>query len=406
MTEFQGTAEKLDWLLSTKAVREQSQKIFEMCKKGETHFSFDEDKLQEVAEFVIKITGENYPDMNIPFHSRWKHFQVGEVDRLAQLYKMIAHESDIEKTRIKFDLVIVSVLLDAGAGPHWKYFEKESGKSFSRSEGLAVASFHMFMEGKFSSDPSKPLRCDSAALQKLKVTELKEGFQISDENPFVGCEGRVQLLQSLGEVIGQSSYFKGDVVRPGNIVDFFKAQNKVSGHLLVQTMLKALGKVWPSDLRFNQEALGDVWSYPPLGEGVNGLVPFHKLTQWLSYSLIEPLEELGIKVQDLDSLTGLPEYRNGGLFLDAGVIQLRDAADAFVKHEVGSELIVEWRALTICLLDLVGQRIQKILGQTSKELPLMKILEGGTWWAGRRLAAQKREGATPPLQFESSGNVF
>jgi hypothetical protein len=55
-------------------------------------------------------------------------------------------------------------------------------------------------------------------------------------------------------------------------------------------------------------------------------VPFHKLSQWLAYSLVEVFEEAGVPVHGLDELTGLPEYRNGGLFLDLGVLALRDPA--------------------------------------------------------------------------------
>ena len=47
-------------------------------------------------------------------------------------------------------------------------------------------------------------------------------------------------------------------------------------------------------------------------------MPFHKLSQWLAYSLIEPLEEAGIAVTGLDELTALAEYRNGGLLDRSG----------------------------------------------------------------------------------------
>ena len=81
------------------------------------------------------------------------------------------------------------------------------------------------------------------------------------------------------------------------------------------------------------------------------LVPFHKLSQWLAYSLIEPLEALGIVVTGIDELTGLAEYRNGGLFIDLGVLRPRDPAVLGNAHEPGSEIVVEWRALTVALLD-------------------------------------------------------
>ena len=60
-------------------------------------------------------------------------------------------------------------------------------------------------------------------------------------------------------------------------------------------------------------------------DATSGLVPLHKLSQWLAYSLIEPLQTSGIGVTDIDGLTGLAEYRNGGLFVDTGVLAFRDA---------------------------------------------------------------------------------
>ena len=135
-------------------------------------------------------------------------------------------------------------------------------------------------------------------------------------------------------------------------------------------------------------------------------MPFHKLSQWLAYSLIEPLQWSGIEVVEIDGLTGLPEYRNGGLLLDLDVITLRNPAEAEEAHEPGSRLVVEWRALTVALLDLVADRIRAKLGETPVSLPLAKILEGGTWSAGRRIAAEKRPGGGPPLTIVSDGTVF
>jgi hypothetical protein len=91
-------------------------------------------------------------------------------------------------------------------------------------------------------------------------------------------------------------------------------------------------------------------------------VPFHKLSQWLAYSLIEPLEWAGYEVVEIDGLTGLPEYRNGGLFLDSGVLRLKDPAEAERAHEVGSRLVVEWRALTVALLDRIAPLVRERLG--------------------------------------------
>jgi len=137
----------------------------------------------------------------------------------------------------------------------------------------------------------------------------------------------------------------------------------------------------------------------------NGWMPFHKLSQWLTYSLLEPFEWAGVKVRHLNALTALPEYRNGGLLIDSGVIVPKDPAFLSRTWKVGDEFIVEWRALTVALLDEVAPRVRKVLDRTEEELPLACVLEGGTWAAGRALAQRLRDGA-PPLLIESDGTVF
>jgi hypothetical protein len=90
-----------------------------------------------------------------------------------------------------------------------------------------------------------------------------------------------------------------------------------------------------------------------------GLVPFHKLSQWLTYSLIEPLSISGVGVSDIEALTGLAEYRNGGLFLDLGVLEAKHAAVMEETHPPGSEVVVEWRALTVALLDRLAPLVRE-----------------------------------------------
>jgi hypothetical protein len=99
----------------------------------------------------------------------------------------------------------------------------------------------------------------------------------------------------------------------------------------------------------------------------------------------------------------LPEYRNGGLLLDTGVLHLRDPGFAEATWSVGDELVVEWRALTVALLDELAPLVRRHL--EAPELPLACVLEGGTWAAGRELAGRLRDGR-PPLLIDSDGTVF
>jgi hypothetical protein len=132
----------------------------------------------------------------------------------------------------------------------------------------------------------------------------------------------------------------------------------------------------------------------------------HKLSQWLTYSLIEPLQRAGLVVTDIDGLTGLAEYRNGGLFVDHDVLRLRYPDDAERSHDAGSSLVVEWRALTVALLDLLAERIRARLGRNAETLPLASLLEGGSWAAGRAAAYQRRTDGSPPIKILSDGTVF
>ena len=397
-------SDEVKYLLSPNAIRERTKKIYKAALEGKTHFKINEDKLALVTPYVINVIKENYPDLNIPFHSRWGHFKPGGIDRAAQFREQLTDDK-IEIARKMLDLVITSVLLDAGAGPLWKY--NENGTKINRSEGLGVASFHMFMSGAFSSDGSQI--ANGQGLQKITPTDIKQHFQVSDDNPLVGVEGRANLLKSLGDcVISKPEVFKD--ARPGNIIDHMISNygEKFKASDLLYNVLLHFGDIWPARIKKDGISLGDVWSHSLLGEKetFESLVPIHKLSQWLTYSLIEPIMDAGINVTDVDGLTGLAEYRNGGLFVDLGALELRDPSLYEKAHLPSSELIIEWRALTLQLLDQIGEQVQNELGFTSNEFPLAKVLEGGTWWAGRKIAASKRSDNSPPIKIESDGTVF
>lgn len=399
------------YLRSPVAIRDRCGQLFALgCEDRLSHFCLRLTELGRVADYVIEVMGEQYPDLQIPFHSRWRHFEAGGVSRLAQLDRVLSGFTPIEKAQAKFDLVIISVLLDAGAGERWQYYEQETGQVFRRSEGLAVASFRMFCQGAFSSN-SYGYRVDAQGLQGLTEEVLAAGFQVGSENPLVGVAGRWELLQSLGRTLRGASHLFGDEnPRPGQMVNYLLAQSS-NGQVAAETVLSAvlvgLGDIWPGRVEIAGINLGDVWPHSALSGDVGaGLVPFHKLSQWLSYSLLEPLQELGLEITELDALTGLPEYRNGGLCLDLGLLQAKYPAVLQQPHSAGSEVIVEWRALTLILLDRIAGAVREKLGMSAEELPLVKILQGGTWSAGRRIAAQLRAGGVPPIQLESDGTVF
>ena len=236
----------------------------------------------------------------------------------------------------------------------------------------------------------------------MTAEDLARAFQAGPRNPLVGLDGRARLLNRLGAVAAESPevFGQADAPRPGGLFDVIAGaaeDGRVRAPEILEALLQNLGPIWPGRIALDGVDLGDTWRHPLAegGEGPAGLAPFHKLSQWLAYSLIEPLQWAGYEVVDIDGLTGLPEYRNGGLFLDSGVLRLKDPAEAERAHDVGSTLVVEWRALTVALLDRIAPLVRDRLGVSAEAMPLAKVLEGGTWATGRRLARERRAGRRP-----------
>lgn len=402
-------ASAIAYLRSPLAIRARCENVFEAGVAGRlAHFAVDLEKLPAVADKVIAVTRAAYPDLAIPVHGRTNHFRAGGVDRVAALDAKLATLPPDERARAWIDLVVVSVLLDAGAGDAWRYREPGTELVIGRSEGLAVASLHAFEAGVFSANPAQPLRVDASALAALDPDRLARAFQVSADNPLAGVDGRIALVRALGGALAAApALFPG--ARPGGLLDHLRSHGQeVPAPAILSALLEGLGPIWPGRIELGGANLGDVWRHPAAGGTgpTAGLVPFHKLSQWLAYSLFEPLERAGLSIAQPGALTGLPEYRNGGLLVDLGVLVPKHADVCGAVHRPGDEVIVEWRALTVALLDRVATRVQEKLGKSPSELPLARVLEGGTWAAGRAVAAELRPGGGPPIRIESDGTVF
>jgi len=399
-------------LLTASAVRERAHEILAAGIDGRLpHFSVDMSRLPAAADIVAGVVRDTYPTGAVPFHARWRHFVVAGHDLWAARAASAGWHDSADRARAAFDLAIVSVLLDAGAGADWRYHDAATGAVLGRSEGLALASLRMFEAGAFSADPADPLRADAERLAAVTAADLAAGFQAGTANPLVGLDGRAGLVARLGATVAASpAVFAGrDAPRPGGMFDHLaRYGRRLPAPRILEALLTSLQPIWPGRLTLGGVALGDTWRHPAVrrDDPTNGLVPFHKLSQWLAYSLIEPLEDAGLVVGDIGELTGLAEYRNGGLFVDAGVIALHDPAAAERPHPVDGTLVVEWRALTVALLDAIAPLVRDRLGLTPQAFPLARVLEGGTWAAGRRLARERRADGGPPIRVSSDGTVF
>jgi hypothetical protein len=403
-------------LRTTTAIRERAAQLLARAKHGESRwFVVDEGFLDTAVREVVTVTRRRYPKLHIPLHSRWRHFEAGGVDRKGELDRLMHGFPHPMQGHALIDLAFVSVLLDAGAGPGWKYVESATGKTFTRSEGLAVASYHAFVGGLFSGDPNRPYQVDATGLRALVTDHLAAAFQVSETNPLVGLEERALLLRRLGEVMSEQPETYGQGGRPSGLLDMIVSPlgpdvpptADVTAHDILSQILMTLSGIWPAGNAIGGVPLGDCWRHSAVrGEGLtDGWMPFHKLSQWLTYSLLEPFGWAGVTVTGVNALTALPEYRNGGLLIDCGLLRLRDEAAAREIWQPGDEIIVEWRALTVALMDDLARGVRQQLGLGESGLPLACVLEGGTWAAGRELAQRHRNGL-PPLQVASDGTVF
>jgi hypothetical protein len=393
-------------LLSADAVRQASRYLLVRAERGDYDWEVRLDQLPACADYVAATIRARYPDLNVPFHARWRHFVFGGKDLWAETAAQVAWADVHARARGEFDLAITSVLLDAGAGGAWRYQDAATEIVAARSEGLALASLRFFEWGGFSNEPGDPLRADVEAMSRLDAAQLGDAFQVDDRNPLFGLPGRVRLLNRLAaHVDGRSDLFaRAGAPRPGGLYDELCAR-AVNGELpasaILELLLEALGPIWEERASLGSVPLGDCW-----GLGGYGYVPLHKLSQWLAYSLIEPLQRAGIKVIEINGLTGLAEYRNGGLFIDAGVLTPRDPSMMTRMHEVSDPFVVVWRSLTIALLDRIAPLVRERLGVDAEAFPLARVLEGGTWAAGRAIAREKRTDGSPPLLIHSDGTVF
>ncbi len=234
-------------------MRERCAIVFAAAERGETrHFRLDLDRLGEAAARVAAITRRRYPDLAVPYHSRWRHFSAGGVDRAA----LVAAGADVaEQARARIDLAVVSVLLDAGAGPGWRYREAETGQVLERSEGLAVASLRAMQQGLFSADPGNPWRADAAALARMTPERLAAAFQHGPGNELPGLDGRAALLRRLGEVCAADPVRFGAPARPGHLYDYWRAQTGVlTAAEILRTLLHALGPIWPARISYRRRA--------------------------------------------------------------------------------------------------------------------------------------------------------
>jgi hypothetical protein len=163
MTSTTSSTDKISYLRSLPSIRERCQRVFSLAEESKLEYwTLDLSQEPKIVDFVCELIARDYGTdyASIPPHGRWRHFVGNRVDPLLEAWDQEQGVDDLEKARRLVDLMVVSVLMDAGAGNEWKYAPKEGGEKIARSEGLAVGSLEMFEKGFFSGIEGQPSRVD------------------------------------------------------------------------------------------------------------------------------------------------------------------------------------------------------------------------------------------------------
>lgn len=411
-------------LRTTVAVRDRCGQLLARARQGLSGwFEVDEDALDAVAREVAQTLRERHGHAQVPRLGQWRHFEAGGVDRRRSLMDLLAGQDKPARARCLIDLAVVAALAGThaahraapNAGAPWRYTEPATGQTFTQADGLAVATFHAFVAGLFSGDPGRPLQADAIGLRALAEDQLAEAFQSSPANPLPQLGARCVLLRRLGEVMSQQPEVFGEDARPGGLFDMLVSPlgpslphtADIDVHDILWQLLQSLSGIWPDANHLGGLPLGDCWRHPAVrGPGeTDGWVPFHQRSQYLTYCLLEPFQWCGVQVRGEQHLTGLPDARHCGLFVDSGALRLRDPEAAMQTWHAGDEIIVEWRALAVALLDELAPRVRRLLRRGDDALPMASLLEGGTCVAGREMA-QRLRGGLPPLRVAGAATVL
>ena len=279
----------------------------------------------------------------------------------------------------------------------------ETNTKHSRSEGIAIAIYDMFVSGFFSSSIKNKYQVNSSILTYLRFRIFSEKFQNTINNSIIGIKNRHSLLINLGKTLK-----KNKLSRPSDFFDKYNINDTISVKELWNFIVNDFKDIWNIYNKDDKETIGDIWTHPYLKIPCiekSELMPFHKISQWIIYSLIDVIKNYGnYKITDTMILSALPEYRNAGLLLEYQVITPKNRL-AFSKiYTIKDTFVVELRGLTIAILEYLLNDINSERSIEEK-YSMSEFLENGSWSLGREIAYKKNNGDLP-INLILEGNYF
>lgn len=403
-------------LRTTPTVRERCAQLLARARAGgSAWFEIREEAAVTTVNEVVTAARARYPRRPIPIRSLWRHLEAGGADPRGDVHRLMAGQPGTAWTQARIDLAVVSWLLALPGAPDWTYTEPSSGRVLAGEAALAVATLHAFHAGLFSSDPERPLQADALGLRAVVTDRLAQALQVHDAPRRSELSRRVIRLRRLGELMAQQPEVFGAQGRPSGVFDLIITPYghgvphtaDVDAHDILSQLLTCLSGLWPSGSQIGGVPLGDCWPHPAVqADGpTNGWVPFHTTLQDLTSSLLEPFLWGGAQVHGINSLTAPADRCHATLLLDTGLLRLREPHSTGVEWSTRDEIVVEWRALTLALMDEIAPRVCASLKQSVTQLPMGCILQAGTVAAGQALT-QRLRGGQPVLKVAADTDFF
>lgn len=392
-------------------IRRRSQDLLTLAADGKLgHVQVDLSHLGDALLVLLETTKETYPDFHIPPYGVWRDFEVGGIDRWAALADARSFEGAEHMLTAAADLAILAAYMKTMHPAGWAFEDPMTGTRVSGKHASALAAFHMFAAGSFSSEMTDPYRVDAETLIRMEKDELASGLQWDLQDDTDLLEAMQKHLKRLGEALALRSdlFSEGYFTRPGLLMvrAAREAEGAVSARNLLDRLLEALAPVWPGGAESGEITLGDSFAHSALNGAENASIyPFHMAAQEMVYSLVEPYAWAGLEVADLELLTAPADDMHAALFVFSGVLKIKDGPESPTEDSVRDRM-VEIRGVTTALTDRLADLLRTELEVPEDQLPLTCILEGGTSRAGER-ALRQTEGELEKLgRFLNPGGVF
>lgn len=359
-------------LRTTQTVRDRCGQVLAWTRASHSPwFEVDDDALEVAARRLATLTRQLHADQGGPIAGCWRRFAAGGVDRRVWLERLLAAEPPEQRTHARIDLAVVCEYLGQVPDDSWSYAEAATGQRFTGREGLAVALWHAFCAGLFSSDPQRPLQADAAGLRGVVTDHLGLALQAGRAWAWPDLQACAIALRRLGEVLSEQPEVFGEAGRPSGLFDTLISPYGVAvphtadirAHDILSQLLMTLSGLTPGGAQIGGVALGDCWQHPAAHGAGEGWVPLHARMQAITCALLEPFEWAGVQVRELSALTALADVLHGNLLLDTAVLRLRDPQSARTVWPRDAEIVIEWRALTVALLEELAPRVQHHRGR-------------------------------------------